>query len=228
MQTALLDVAIEVARWGALNALALAGLGLAVALLGERAQRPIAGAVAGAATAWASAYIFARWLDDSGLPKGMFVAAVAVGFLIAGLLAPTAGVVAAVLSLGFVVADALLANAPKGGGSTVVAVLIGASILASLGAGLFARYLSSLVGGLAMALGAWAYVGASGLSPALFRLTTPWVALGTVFVVIAAALEHGRVARARTRGDARHAKAERAAREQKAREDKERFDRYMQ
>ena len=224
----LVELGLSVARWGANNALALALSGLVVMVLGRKAFRPVSALVAGAGGAFAASLALSRWLPDPPVSSGLLVALAALGLGVLGLVAPTVGTVAAATCFGWLGGTWAAGQFPAHAELALLVGVLGSFIAASVLAGLLPRFVTAVVGGLAAALGAWAFTGASGWSPALFRLPAIWIALAGVLVVVAAGLEQVRHRAVQAGAARRQGKAEALARRRKAEEDRARYERYMQ
>lgn len=225
--SALVDVALSVARLGARNALALALLGVLVMLLGQKAFRPVAAAVAAAGAGLAVALALSKWLPEPPVSQGLIVATAAVLVGVLGLLAPTFATIVAAVCFGWLAGDFVGARAPAHAETALLVGVLGSLVAASAIAGFLPRFVTAVVGGLSAAVGAWAWTGASGLSPALFRVPAIWVVLAGVLVVVACAVEQVRYRAAMAAGDRRHAREADRARRLKEQEDRARYDRYM-
>lgn len=222
-----MDAALAVARWGAYNALALAGIGLVVIVLGEKSFRAVAAVLGACVAAVAVSLALTKWWPHAPLPSTLIVASAAVALGVVGLAAPVLATVAAIVGAGWVAADYVSVRSPENARWALLVGIVGSSFLASAVAGLLSRFVTAVAGGVCTALGLWAYVGASGMSAELFRVSSVWVTLAVVLVVMAAAVEQTRHRMALAAGDRRHAMAAKKAREQKEREDRERYERYM-
>lgn len=225
--SALVDVALAVARLGARNALALAVLGALVILLGQKAFRPVAATVAAAGAGLAVALALSKWLPDPPVSQGLVVATAAVLVGVVGLLTPTFATVVAAVCFGWLAGDFVAVRAPAHAEMALEVGVLGSLICASAIAGFLPRFVTAVVGGTSLALGLWAWTGASGLSPALFRIPAIWIVLAGVLVVLASAVEQVRYRAAMAAGDRRHAREAARARRLKEQEDRARYERYM-
>lgn len=226
--TALVDVGLSVARWGANNALALAVAGVVVMVLGQRAFRPVAALLAGAGAGVAVALAVSKWLPDPPVSAGLLIAGAAVAIGVVGLLTPTFATVASAMCFGWVAGDFVATRSPAHAETAIVVGVLGACIAASVMAAFLPRFVTAVAGGVGTALGVWAYTGATGLSAALFRVPAVWVVLASVLVVVACAVEQARYKAVLAAGGSRYARAVKKARAQKEKEDRERYERYMQ
>lgn len=221
------DAALAVARWGAYNALALACVGLVVIALGEKAFRPVAAVLAGSVALVAVSLAMSKWWAHPPLPSTVIAASAAVGLAVVGLAAPMFGTIAAIVGAGWLVGNFVAMRSPENERWALLVGIVGASFVASAFASLMPRFVTAIAGGLCTALGVWAYVGASGLSPELFRVTAVWMVLAGVLVLTAAAVERTRHRVMLAAGDRRQASALKKAKEAKEKEDRERYERYM-
>lgn len=223
----LVDVALAVARQGARSALALSAAGVLVMILGQRAFRPVAAAVAAAGAGLATALALSKWLPDPPVSHGLLVATAAVLVAVVGLVTPTFATVLAATCFGWLAGDYVAARVPAQAETALVVGVLGSLVCASAIAGFLPRFVTAIVGGLSATLGLWAWTGASGLSPALFRVPAVWIVLAGALVVVASAVEQVRHRAALAAGNRRHTRDEKRARKLREQQDRARYERYM-
>lgn len=217
-------ISVRIAALGPVGCGVLAGVGLAVIVAGHRAFRPAAALVAsggGALGAW----LLIDLLQPKLPVSAPFAVATAAAALCALALAfPRLGL--AVASSAFGLLAGLQVRGWLAAEHHPLAIVGGAVLgvfIAAVFSGTLPTFVPPIVGAVAIAAGAWGWMGSSGFSPQLFRLPAAWVAIAGVIAVAGVAVERARQARresAPTR-DAADSKRRREA------EDRARHDRYM-
>lgn len=224
----LLDLGLSVARWGANNAAALTGFGLAIVVLGHRAFRPVAALLAGIAGAWFASWALAHWVKTPPLPPNVIIAGAAVLIGVAALAAPSFGLSVAAGALGFVVGRMAAEAMPEHAEVAVLATMFALVAVAAILALKFPWIVTSIVGGGSIVLGVWGWVGASGASPSLFRLPVLWASALAIVIVLCAGLDRVRDKAGRARAVRRANKADEAAKRRREEEQRLRYAKYME
>lgn len=227
LEARLLDAGLLIARQGVTGALGMLVAGLLFVGLGARAFRP-AVALAAAVGAGALVAVANAWLR----PKLPFSPELAIGAgavlgAVCGLLAPRAGTVVASTGAAALVGMAVAPWVPwRQTGFPALGGVVAGGVAGVLLLAVLPTMLASVLGAGLLAAAAWGYTGASGLSPALFRLPLAWVGLFVLLSGAALLFERVRARRQTLRAHTGRVRAAAAAVRTREESQRSQFGRY--